>query len=328
MPLLAVAPFRGARSPRLRGRLLRVCPPGRSRDRLVSGQMEASFGPPPPPSPTARRPTSASRSRSRPSPRGSSHRLAAHSPRPSTPSAQSIPHLLVATREAPRVKPSVTVVIPTLNASRWLPALLSSLRGQDYEGPMEILVIDSSSDDGTRAILEREAVPHEVISRKEFQHGRTRNRAVSLCRTDLVAFLSQDARPADASWLGKLVTALVETGSVGAYARQIAPIDVHPFQALNLERHMPSGTTQDESPRVQPPLDAATWDDLSPIARLRRIRFDNVSSLVIREFLMTCPFPELEFGEDLTWARNTLLRGRSLAFAPAAKVVHTHGVNH
>ncbi len=226
------------------------------------------------------------------------------------------------------MKPSVTVVIPTLNASRWLPALLSSLRGQDYEGPMEILVIDSSSDDGTRAILEREAVPHEVISRKEFQHGRTRNRAVSLCRTDLVAFLSQDACPADASCLANLVTRLVETGSVGAYARQIAPIDVHPFQALNLERHMPSGTTQDESPRVQPPLDAATWDDLSPIARLRRIRFDNVSSLVIREFLMTCPFPELEFGEDLTWARNTLLRGRSLAFAPAAKVVHTHGVNH
>ncbi len=223
--------------------------------------------------------------------------------------------------------PSVTVVIPTLNGSRWLPASLRSLRSQNYEGPTEILVIDSSSDDATRAILEREAVPHEVIPREEFQHGRTRNLAASLCRTDLVAFLSQDALPANPFWLGSLVDGLLETGAVGAYARQIAPSDVHPFQALNLNRHMPSDEARERAPRIQPPLDAETWRNLSPITRLSRIRFDNVSSIVRRDFLMGCPFPELDFGEDLTWARTALFRGQSLAFTPAAEVIHAHAVN-
>ncbi len=226
------------------------------------------------------------------------------------------------------MKPSVTVVIPTLNGSRWLPDALRRIRTQDYEGATEILVVDSSSDDATTTILQNESVPHEIIPREEFQHGRTRNRAAALCTTDLVAFLSQDALPADGTWLGHLVRGLVSTGAVAAYAKQVAPEGSHPFQVLNLERHMPPQGANEEKVRVQPSLDLETWQALTPTQRLDRIRFDNVSSIVRREFLLDCPFPELDFGEDLTWARTALFRGQSLAYVPSAKVLHVHGVTH
>lgn len=51
--------------------------------------------------------------------------------------------------------PAIDVVIPTLNAGALLNKCLSSIREQDYRGPVNIIIVDGGSDDSTIRIAEK-----------------------------------------------------------------------------------------------------------------------------------------------------------------------------
>ena len=51
--------------------------------------------------------------------------------------------------------PSVSVIVPAHDEERSLPATLASLSAQRYRGPLEIVVVDDRSTDGTAAVVER-----------------------------------------------------------------------------------------------------------------------------------------------------------------------------
>ena len=93
-------------------------------------------------------------------------------------------------------KPSLSIVIPTLNAAAEIDVLLSVLEGQTLRS-REILVVDSSSDDDTASeVAKHPAVEFLVIDRKDFNHGLTRDMALRRTVGDFVCFLTQDAVPA------------------------------------------------------------------------------------------------------------------------------------
>ncbi len=71
---------------------------------------------------------------------------------------------------------NISVIIPTLNAGTMIDDLLSALERQTIT-PAEIIVVDSSSDDDTQAIVRTKhpKVRLLVISRKDFNHGGTRD---------------------------------------------------------------------------------------------------------------------------------------------------------
>ena len=98
---------------------------------------------------------------------------------------------------------SVSVAIPTLNGAAALDETLAAVRAQTVAA--EIVVLDSSSDDDTRAVAERHGAVVSVIARAAFGHGSARNRLMELASGDRVAFLSQDAVPATPLWLERLL---------------------------------------------------------------------------------------------------------------------------
>ncbi|MDP9442356.1 MAG: glycosyltransferase family 2 protein [Actinomycetota bacterium] len=53
--------------------------------------------------------------------------------------------------------PAVTVAIPTLNEERHIDTCLDAVLAQTYDGPLEVLVVDGGSTDGTRAAVQRRA---------------------------------------------------------------------------------------------------------------------------------------------------------------------------
>ena len=71
---------------------------------------------------------------------------------------------------------AVSVVIPTLNAMAYLPALLPALRSQKPCPPMEILIVDSRSTDGTRDFVQQAAFQHgvEALGNACVQHAAVR----------------------------------------------------------------------------------------------------------------------------------------------------------
>ena len=99
----------------------------------------------------------------------------------------------------------VTVAIPVLNGARYLAEVLAAVRAQKVERVIEILVVDSGSTDGSLEIARLSGARVVEIPKEEFSHGGTRNRMMKLARGDHIAFLTQDATPADDRWLASLL---------------------------------------------------------------------------------------------------------------------------
>jgi len=83
----------------------------------------------------------------------------------------------------------VAVVVPSWNSARLLPDCLGSLREQRL--PLELLVVDNGSSDGSLAYLEREGVPHLTLP-ENVGFARAMNLGVARVRAETVLALNAD----------------------------------------------------------------------------------------------------------------------------------------
>ena len=98
--------------------------------------------------------------------------------------------------------PLVTIVIPVYNGGELLSRVVETCLQQDLDAEFEILIIDSSSTDGCIDDLPKDdRIRIHRITKGEFGHGSTRNLGVNLAHGEFVAFLTQDAMPANKMWL-------------------------------------------------------------------------------------------------------------------------------
>src|SRR5664279_4003666 len=104
-----------------------------------------------------------------------------------------------------------TVFIPTYRGARYIEDLVRSVFAQTYDRDFEVLVYDTDSGDESPAILQRLADEFgdrfrwKSVAKKEFSHGRTRAAAALDAHGEFVAFLTQDATPANGRWLYELL---------------------------------------------------------------------------------------------------------------------------
>ncbi len=118
--------------------------------------------------------------------------------------------------------PSIGIIIPTYKPPHdQLTKLLKKI--QQSLSDVLILVIDSSSNDGTVEIAEKLGVATLVIPQVEFNHGATREYARQYLGTDIVVMLTQDVSPVGTDFLEKLLQPLLSNDSIAVtYARQVA----------------------------------------------------------------------------------------------------------
>ena len=87
--------------------------------------------------------------------------------------------------------PAFTVVIPCYNGARYLEAALRSALDQSYP-PLEILVIDDGSTDGSRAIARSFWPRVECLEQAHQGPSAARNLGTARARGDFIAFLDAD----------------------------------------------------------------------------------------------------------------------------------------
>jgi rhamnosyltransferase len=114
---------------------------------------------------------------------------------------------------------SIGVAVLTYQAVAHLPNCLSPILASPLKP--KVLVIDSSSNDGTVELAHEMGVETIVIPPFEFNHGTTRELARRALGTDIVVMLTQDVIPAGVEMLRHLVRPIVEGTAAIAYARQI-----------------------------------------------------------------------------------------------------------
>lgn len=212
--------------------------------------------------------------------------------------------------------PSVSVVIPTLNAGRQLEELLS-LFGCQTLRPTEIIVIDSESTDNTVAIAENSPLTRVVsIRREDFNHGTTRHEAFLLTSGEFVCFLTQDAVPADDQYLERLIEPMLSDASIALVSgRQLPKSDARRFEQLVREFNYPN------SPSVK------SLDDL-PVYGIKTFFASDVCSAYRRDAYLSCGgFSRVNTNEDMLMAAKLVSSGYKVAYEPNARVYHSHNLS-
>src|SRR5262249_15938608 len=103
-----------------------------------------------------------------------------------------------------------------------------------------ILVIDSSSTDGTVELARTLGVETVVIPQIDFNHGTTREMARQLLNTEIVCMFTQDAYLLDSLTLSHLINPLISNQAKIAYARQIPHHGASFFEAIARQYNYPT----------------------------------------------------------------------------------------
>ena len=109
--------------------------------------------------------------------------------------------------------PSVSAVIPTLNAERHLETCLNSLRAQDYAGNLEILLVDAESTDGTLEIATRFGVD-QVLPNPLRSGEAGKAVGVKAARGELILLIDSDNTLIGSDWLTRMARPFVEDPDV------------------------------------------------------------------------------------------------------------------
>lgn len=212
---------------------------------------------------------------------------------------------------------SLSVVVPTMNGGPHFRRLAEHLALMRRRYGIEVLIIDSGSEDGTPEAAERAGLGVHRIPPAEFGHGRTRNLGVKMTRGDVVCFMTQDVLPCTPDWPARFVAALEDAKVAGVYGRQV------PRDATTMEMFFVALNYPREALRFEPVSDAGPGRQHHP--RPGRVLFSNAFSAVRRELIEKVPFvDEVPVSEDQVWAYQVLSRGYSIAYEPAAEALHAH----
>lgn len=119
----------------------------------------------------------------------------------------------------------VSVIVITRDRPACIRPCLEHIRDQDYPDPFEVIVVDSSTDDQTQAILDD--FPQVVRLRVHPPRGKTnrpeaKNIAIQKARGDILAFLDDDSY-AHPDWLAQLMKHYQDPTVGGVGGRLIDP---------------------------------------------------------------------------------------------------------
>jgi len=210
------------------------------------------------------------------------------------------------------------VVIPVLDGGRVFAEQMRALAGQKRT-PLEIVVVDSGSrDESVDTALEYGARVIE-IRKEDFDHGATRNLGIEHTHGEFVVLLTQDATPTSPEFIDSIVAPFEDPNVAGVYGRQLPRPDCDVVTARNLNGWL---TGREDARRMRLPEDGL--ERLAPMERYQLCVFDSVCCALRRRCWEEIPYERTSFGEDVTWGREALSRGWTLAYEPTASVVHSH----
>jgi len=212
-----------------------------------------------------------------------------------------------------KLRPSI--IIPTLNAASLLAPLISLLREQSQK-PLEIIVIDSSSDDGTADLAQRMGCVVDVIPQEAFDHGGTRNWGAQLANGEVFVFLTQDVLPANLDFLQLLLAPIHGEIATAVTARQIPYPHASPLEVYDRMTNYPSKTH------------VRQWSDVETMGVMAYF-FSNAASAIDRSTFETVGgFPVgLVVNEDMLFCARLLKAGYRVAYQADALIYHSHTYN-
>ncbi len=204
------------------------------------------------------------------------------------------------------------MILPTRNNEECIGNLLTNIFSQNFRGDIELLVMDSSTDDTPQIVSDYSRkcnVELVYVKPEDYNYGGTRNLGAAMTSGDLLVFLSTDVDIRDRNWLRTLLRSFKDSLVAGVYGRQIPKEDAPPVEEFFIKH-------------TYPPARKEYY--LKQGEKLRELFFSNTNSAIRRDVWKKIPLPEMLKSEDQEWAKRAVLSGYKIIYDPEAAVYHSH----
>lgn len=206
----------------------------------------------------------------------------------------------------------IICIIPTYNDVINLNRLLNSLQTQTVK--FDILIIDSSSTDGTLQLAQARVNNVSTIPSSEFNHGGTRQLMIELYPGyDVYIFLTQDAMLTDSNAVGNILVPFADNKVAAVCGRQLPHLNATAIAQHARMFNYPEGVqvkTLDDVPRLG--IKAAFMSN--SFAAYRADALKSVGGFPLHVI----------FAEDMYVAAKMLLAGWSVVYSGNAQCHHSH----
>jgi len=226
----------------------------------------------------------------------------------------------------------IDVIIPVYKPGRELPVLLERLAGQTM--PVHKIILMNTEEKyfreliaktGTDPVKAFDNVEVHHLSKKDFDHGGTRHKAVQYSQADIFVMMTQDAMPADSHLIEELTVHLRKELAEGpeppkrrvrvaaAYARQLPGEDSSEAERISRYFNYP------EKSRIKTAADLNTlgikaFFCSNVCAAYRRDLYEESGGFVRHTI----------FNEDMIYAAGAVRAGYGIAYEAKARVNHSH----
>jgi rhamnosyltransferase len=214
---------------------------------------------------------------------------------------------------------SVDVIILTFKPDEQLFEIVKMLENQTH--PVRKIIIMNTEEKyyeslmfGNVAIERYKNIEVHHISEKEFDHGRTRAKAVQYSKSDIFVCMTQDAVPCDNKLIQKLTDAvMLNEGVAAAYARQL------PYEDCREIEKYTRGFNYPDSSRIK------SKDDINELG-VKTFFCSNVCAAYNREIYEGLGgfVKKAIFNEDMIFAGHAVNAGYRVAYEAEALVYHSH----
>jgi len=216
---------------------------------------------------------------------------------------------------------SATVFIPVYNGEEFLDDVLKSLKSQVVPFDYEIFVIDSGSTDRSLEIIKKYDVRLHEIPNEEFGHGKTRNLAAQMSKSTFMVYLTQDAVPVNDVWLQYMLEPFFIDDKIAAVLGKQIP---RPDCNITVKREV-NGVFGNLGPENSIIIHRGNSLVNEKLKTDSPSFLSDVCAAYRREILIDeIPFKEVAYAEDQAIGQEILDHGYLKAYAPLAKVWHSH----
>lgn len=212
----------------------------------------------------------------------------------------------------------VDVIIPVYKPDHGFLTMIEKLQTQTV--PVSRIILMNTEQKyldrllyGTTLEREHHNITVKHLSKREFDHGRTRNQGVKLSDADVFVMMTQDAVPADDFLFERLLEGLGGEKTAAAYARQLPDRDSSEAERYTRQFNYPAESRLKTKADL-PALGIKTFFCSNVCAAYRRDVFDELGGFVNRAI----------FNEDMLYAAKAVEAGYGIAYAAQAKVYHSH----
>jgi len=195
-----------------------------------------------------------------------------------------------------------SLIIRAYNEEAHIGRLLEGICRQSQRD-VEIILVDSGSTDATAAIAARYGARIVHVSPAEFTFGRSLNLGLAAASREHAVIASAHVYPVYPDWLERLLEPFKDPTCAIAYGKQRG----------------------DEHSKFSEQQIFARWFPVTPAPRQTGPFCNNANAAIRRSVWDGHRYDESLTGlEDLAWSAHVQSKGYSIAYVPAAEVVHVH----